>query len=106
MNDPIRGGDPLEELLARPPYLDDAGFTDRVMDRLPPRRSGLRAPVLLAGAAAAGAVAAALLPQAVAPAAEILRAWRPGEGLPGAALGGLAALAAVFWACLSVALDE
>lgn len=67
--------DRLDALLEREPYLDDGGFTARVLDRLPPRRRDPRSLVLgLSGAAAA--VTAALV-------------------LPGAVQAGLAALATV-----------
>lgn len=51
--------DRLDALLEHEPYLDDDGFTARVMDALPPRR-GPRT-VLLWGSSAAAAVTAVLV---------------------------------------------
>lgn len=50
--------DPLDALLKPRPYLDDAGFTQAVMGRLPPRKapSGARGKIL--GIAALAAVIA------------------------------------------------
>jgi hypothetical protein len=60
------GRDPIEEVLMRAPYIDDAGFTGRVMARLPPSRHRLRTAILLASGCAAAAVAALVLPGAAA----------------------------------------
>jgi hypothetical protein len=67
--------DRLDALLEKEPYLDDDGFTARVMDRLPRRRRDPR-PMVLGLATTAAAVTAALV-------------------LPGAVQAGLAALATV-----------
>jgi hypothetical protein len=48
-------------LLARPPHVDDAGFTDRVIEALPPRRRASRAVYGLVPAAAAVGVGVALV---------------------------------------------
>jgi hypothetical protein len=50
--------DPLDALLKAGPYIDDAGFTQRVMTKLPPQRSvrRVRRTVLLCAGLAAGAV--------------------------------------------------
>ena len=61
MNDRHEPRDPVEELLSREPYLDDAGFTDRVLARLPARRDP-RPLVLGLAVATAAALAAAVLP--------------------------------------------
>jgi hypothetical protein len=53
--------DDLEERLRSPDYLDDTGFTGRVMEALPPRRASVRGPVLLAAATMAGLVGAVAL---------------------------------------------
>jgi hypothetical protein len=99
--------DPVDELLARRRHLDDGGFTDRVMAGLPPPRPWLRALPLVLGALAAAVVAAWVLPGALEAAAAALRAWRPAEGaMPTAALGALAAVAAVVYGWLSLALWE
>ncbi len=89
MNAPLPP-DPLEAALARPPYLDDAGFTARVVAALPARRRRARTAVLAAGGLLSTGVGALLLAQLA-----------PGLGpallrsLSGAAPGGdaLAALA-------------
>ncbi len=53
--------DPLDDLLAHPPYLDAPAFTERVLQALPPRRRSARPWVLGAGGVLASAVAAAIL---------------------------------------------
>lgn len=99
--------DPLDELLARRAHLDDGGFTGRVMAGLPPGRPWLRALPLVLGGLAAAAVAAWILPGALDAATEALRAWRPAEvALPTAALGAAAAVAAVVYGWVSLALWE
>jgi hypothetical protein len=88
----MTGSDPLDALLARSVHLDDAGFTDRVVARLPARPARARAVVLL-GSAAASAVAGVLL--ALGPAQGLVAAlatWTP-LASP-APLGALAALGA------------
>jgi len=90
-------GDPVDEALEHGPYVDDGGFTARVMDGLPPpRRSRGRAlvPVFALLAVALGLV--------LAPGAGILpalAAWLGGGAatlgaVPVAAIGALLALAA------------
>jgi hypothetical protein len=76
--------DPLEDALARPPHLDDAGFTDRVLSRLPRRRRA-RALVLAAGGLAAAAVAGLVLAGPLLPLVTALSAWRLGSPLDVAA---------------------
>ena len=58
MNDPR---DPVEAALREAPYLDDGGFTEGVLETLPPRRPDRRGPVLLAAGLAAAALGAATL---------------------------------------------
>ncbi|HEY7725400.1 MAG TPA: hypothetical protein VH880_08700 [Anaeromyxobacteraceae bacterium] len=58
----MTGPDRLEELLAGEPHLDDGGFTERVLARLPPRRRDHWPLVMSVSAAAAAGVAAAELP--------------------------------------------
>ena len=53
---------PLDDALSGEPHLDDDGFTDRVLARLPARRRDPRPLVLGAACAAAAALAAAFLP--------------------------------------------
>ncbi len=86
------GRDPIEEALRRAPDVDDAGFTDGVMARLPPSR--IRSTVLLASCAAAAALAALTLPGAATTLAVALAgikvgavaAWTAPLGLAAAAL--------------------
>ncbi len=97
--------DPVDELLARR-HLDDGGFTDRVMSGLPPPRPWLRALPLVLGGLAAASVAAWVLPGALEVATQALRAWQPAEAaFPAAALGAVAAVAAVVYGWLSLALE-
>jgi hypothetical protein len=73
-NDP----DWLDPILRRPgAHLDDDGFTQRVMSRLPPPRNGrARAAILLGAAVAAGLVGGAVLPaEALARAVSDLLIW-------------------------------
>jgi hypothetical protein len=84
------GRDPLEQALSGSAYVEDGGFTDGVLEALPPRRAPRRAvPVLAAGVIAAvfGAVA---LGETVASAAAALGT----TGAVGFALLGAAAAAA------------
>jgi len=55
----------LDELLEREPYLDDAGFTARVLEALPPPRRDRRRLVLGLSAGAAAVTALLVLPEAV-----------------------------------------
>ena len=57
--------DRLDELLTQEPYLNDDGFTGRVMARLPPRRRDPRRLVMGGSVAAAVAVGFVVLPPAV-----------------------------------------
>jgi len=52
----------FEQLLSSTPQLDDDGFTEALMQRLPPRRKfwDLRSTVLLGSAAVAGGIVAAV----------------------------------------------
>ncbi len=54
----------LEQLLSAPPYLDDDGFTERVMARLPEARDSARSrrSVVLAVSTCAALVGAVILP--------------------------------------------
>ncbi|HSN90842.1 MAG TPA: hypothetical protein VLS93_06410 [Anaeromyxobacteraceae bacterium] len=100
----MTGPDPLDALLARADHLDDAGFTDRVLARLPPRPGRARALVLL-GFAAASAVAGVLM--ALGPASGLVAAlasWTPlASPVP---LGALAALGAALAAGAVAAFAE
>jgi len=97
---------PLEELLEGAPYLDDGGFTERVMAGLPGRRRDRRAWVLGFSVAAAMITALAVLPGAVAAGLAALAAVPlPAALPPGLLLGGLAALAAAAVAGLVVAIE-
>lgn len=55
----------LEALLADEPYVDDGGFTARVMDELPPPRRDLRPFIMAGSVAAALATGILVLPGAV-----------------------------------------
>ncbi len=65
-------GDPLEQALAEPAYVEDGGFTDRVMSALPARREPRRGAVLLVAGVAAAALGAATLGEDVVAAARAL----------------------------------
>ena len=96
----------LDALLEKEPYLDDAGFTARVIDRLPARRRDLRPLALGISGAAAAATAALVLPGAVqAGLASLAGLALPAAIPPGLLLGAAAALVAVAVAGLVVALE-
>jgi len=55
----------LESLLAEAPYIDDAGFTESLMKRLPPRRPSLRfRTLILLGSTLASACIVVAIPGA------------------------------------------
>lgn len=86
--------DELDALLAREPYLDDGGFTARVMEALPPRRDP-RAVILGLSGAAAAVTAALVLPAVVqAGLAAVAAAQLPAALSPGLVVGAAAALTA------------
>lgn len=97
----------LDELLAREPYLDDAGFTARVVAALPRRRRDPRPLVLGLAGLAAAVTGALVLPEAVqaglAWAVALLAATLPAAASPGLLVGAAAALAAAVVACLIIA---
>lgn len=95
--------DPLEDLLVREPYVDDAGFTERVMASLPAPRRDPRPLVLGLSAAVAAGLAAAYLPAAVGELARSLGEAVRGLAIPTALApaGGTAVLAGL--ACLAAA---
>jgi hypothetical protein len=70
--------DLLEELLATEPHVEDGGFTERVLARLPPRRRDPWPVVMSLSAAAAAGVAAAVLPGLLASARAALAAGPAG----------------------------
>jgi hypothetical protein len=97
--------DPLQDLFPRDPYLDDGGFTERVLAALPPRRRDRRMWVLSGSALVAAAIGVAILPElsgAILAARDALLGWSTGHALgpallltgsttlEGIALGGLA----------------
>jgi len=92
--------DPLERALAHPPDLDDGErFTQRVMDRLPPRRLPSRALLLGAGAALAASTFAALAARSSGALLAALRsegvgALAGGDGLAAVLLAAVLALTA------------
>jgi hypothetical protein len=58
MNDPH---DPVEASLRDAPYLDDGGFTEGVLEALPPRRPDRRGAILAVSGVAAAILGAATL---------------------------------------------
>ena len=98
--------DRLDELLEDEPYLDDGGFTARVMEGLPPRRRDPRPLVLACSGAAAGVTGALVLPGAVQAGLQALAAASlPVAVAPGLLVGAAAALVAAVIAGLVVALE-
>jgi len=100
--------DRLDALLEAEPYLDDAGFTARVMDRLPPRRRDQRPLVLGLSAVAAGVSAALVLPEAVRAGLTALAGLALPVAVPPGLLVGLAAalvVAAVAGLVVAVAVE-
>jgi hypothetical protein len=96
----------LDELLAREPYLDDGGFTTRVMDRLPARRRDPRPLVLGLASAAAAVTALLVLPGAVQAGLQaVAAATFPAPVAPGLLLGAVAAGVAAAVAGLVVTLE-
>lgn len=81
----------LDELLEREPYLDDAGFTSRVMEALPPPRGDRRRLVLGLSGAAAAVTALLVLPEAVRAGLAALGAVALPAALPTGLLVGAAA---------------
>jgi hypothetical protein len=99
--------DRLDDLLAREPYLDDDGFTERVMAGLPPRRRDPRPLVLGLSGAAAAVTAVLVLPGAVqAGLAALAVASLPATLPPGLVLGAAAALVAAAVAGLLVVVER
>lgn len=97
----------FDELLEKEPYLDDAGFTARVMGGLPARRRDLRPWALGLSGAAAAVTALLLLPGAVqAGLAALAAVPRPEVVSPGLLLGAAAAVVAAAVAGLVVALER
>jgi hypothetical protein len=97
---------PLEELLERSPYLDDGGFTARVMAGLPQRRRDPRRWALGLASAAAALTALAVLPGAVqAGLAALAAVALPAALPPGLLVGGLAGVAAAVVAGLVLVLE-
>jgi hypothetical protein len=87
--------DRLDELLEKEPYLDDGGFTARVMAELPPPRRDLRPWVKGLSAAAAGVTAVLVLPGLVqAGLAALATVSLPAALAPGLVVGLAAAVGA------------
>ena len=87
---------PLEAPLERAPYLDDDGFTAKVMAGLPPRRRSRRAWALGLASGAAALTALAVLPAAVRVALAAIAV--PAALPPGLLVVGAAAAGAALWA--------
>lgn len=83
--------DPIDALLRDAPYLDDAGFTDGVMARLPPRRASHRGRVLAAAGVVAGALGAVTLGPAVGELGRMAAAGQVAPLVAGAMAAGIAA---------------
>ena len=99
--------DRLDELLAREPYLDDGGFTARVVAGLPPRRRDPRPAVLGLAGVAAAVTAVLVLPDAVRAGLSALAAASLPAALPAdLVLGAAAALAAAAVSGLLVAAER
>jgi hypothetical protein len=97
--------DPLETLLQKTAYLDDEGFTARVLERLPPPRNltRLRALVLIATAVVAGLVALVCLPGSEAVRATLGALGGRWREAPANTLAGLVLAAMIVWACATAA---
>jgi hypothetical protein len=91
MLDPNR----LEEMLEHEPYVDDGGFTGRVMAKLPARRRDPRPWVIAISLCASGGVGAAVLPGAVKTALVSFATMpAPAWATPGLLVAGLATVGA------------
>jgi hypothetical protein len=96
--------DPLDETLVAEPYLDDDGFTERVLARLPERHRDFRPLVLGVATALAAAIGVVALPGLILGMQAMLLATAP--SLPATALlvaGAGAAAAALGALCLALA---
>jgi hypothetical protein len=84
-------------------YLGDAGFTGRVLERLPPARQSLRAPLLLGFALASGALGVGLV---LGPASGMVAAIARFSLYDPLSIGAVAALAATLAASIYAAAEE
>jgi hypothetical protein len=105
MNAPLPP-DPLEAALAHPPYLDDAGFTIRVIGALPDRGRRIRAMVLGTGGLLSGGVGAVLLAKLAPELGPALLAMLSGAAPRGEGLAALLALAVLVGTALIALLPE
>ncbi len=100
--------DSLESLLSKAPHIDDDGFTEALMTRLPPSRPTLwmRTTILLATTVASCSVVAAV-PGARRFLAEMSLVFVSGSAAPGSSLlaAGIA-VALVVWGALVAASSE
>ncbi len=87
--------DRLDELLEKEPYLDDAGFTARVVEALPPPRRDRRRLILGLSGVAAAVTAALVLPGVVQAALALAAAAALPAALPPGLVVGLGAAVAV-----------
>ena len=94
--------DPLDGALSGQ-YLDDAGFTERVMEQLPPARRSLRTPILMGFALASGALGVAL---ALGPASGMVAALARFSLHDPVCVGAVAALVAALAASVYAAAEE
>jgi hypothetical protein len=98
--------DPLEAALAHPPYLDDSGFTARVVGALPARGRRIRAMVLGTGGLLSGGVGALLLAKLAPTLGPALLALLSGTVPRGEGLAALLALAVLVGTALIALLPE
>jgi hypothetical protein len=97
--------DPLDESLVTEPYLEDEGFTERVLARLPARRSDPRPLILGVATALAAAIGVVALPGLVLGMQAALLGAAP--SVPAAALlAAGAAAAAVSLGALTLAVTD
>jgi hypothetical protein len=103
MHDPDR----LQEMLEHESYIDDGGFTERVMAKLPARRREPRAWVMAISLCASGGVGVAVLPRAVKTALVSLATMpAPAWATPGLLVAGLATVGAAAIVGLAVMAAE
>jgi hypothetical protein len=98
----------LDTLLSQTPYIEDAGFTDALMSRLPRRHPSLRVrSLVLLGSAAASCAAVAAVPGARRFLAEIGIGLFSGSAAGGTNLVAIAALVALLvWGAAAAATSD
>lgn len=98
----------LDALLSHTPYIEDAGFTDALMSRLPRRHPSLRVrSLVLLGSAAASCAAVAAVPGARRFLTETSVGLFGGSAAGGTSLVAVAALVAlVVWGAVAAATSD